>query len=96
MHIKRDAPKIHSVELVDAIFSQPYVRIGDLVRLGVAQRQTASVYLKDLVRLGILTEEKSAGKRSSGTGPISTCCPPRSTTFPPTLGAADTGRLIAS
>ena len=47
---------LHSSELVDVIFSQPYCRIGNLVDAGIAKRQTASVYLKKLVEIGVLRE----------------------------------------
>jgi Fic family protein len=33
---------------------QPYCRIANVVNAGLAQRQTASVYLKELAKLGIL------------------------------------------
>ena len=36
---------------------QPYCRISDLVHKGVAKRQAASRYLKDLVELGVLVEQ---------------------------------------
>lgn len=50
--------KIYSRELVDALFTQPYCRIQNLVDGGIAKRQTASVYLKQLAELGVLTEIK--------------------------------------
>ena len=40
------------------IFTQPYSRIGNLIARGIAKRQTASTYLRELVRLGVLEEEK--------------------------------------
>ncbi len=52
-------PKIYTWELVELLFKQPYCRIGNLVDAGVAKRQTASVYLKQLCDLGILREIKS-------------------------------------
>ena len=52
---------IYSRELVDAVFELPYCRISNLVDRGIAKRQTASAYLKELVRIGVL-EEKQAGK----------------------------------
>ncbi len=58
LHMRRFAPKIFSRELSDVLFEQPYCRIGDLVRTGIAKRQTASAYLKTLVGLGILREIK--------------------------------------
>lgn len=59
--IRSEAPKIYSRELAELIFIQPYCRIGDLDTAGIAKRQAASVYLKTLVRIGILREE-SAGR----------------------------------
>ena len=52
-------PKIYSWELVELLFKQPYCRISNLVDAGIAKRQTASVYLKQLCDLGILREVKS-------------------------------------
>lgn len=54
--LRNEAPKIYSHELVDLIFMQPYCRIPNLVEQGIAQRQTASKILKDLVALKILNE----------------------------------------
>lgn len=56
--VRERAPKIYSRELVDALFVQPYCRIQNLVENGIAKRQTASVYLKQLVDLGVLREVK--------------------------------------
>ena len=55
-HVRKRLPKIYSRELVDVIFEQPYCRIANLVDKGIAQRQAASRYLKDLVALGVLRE----------------------------------------
>lgn len=52
-------PKTYTWELVEVLFKQPYCRIGNLVDAGIAKRQTASVYLKQLTDLGILKEVKS-------------------------------------
>lgn len=52
-------PKIYTWELVELLFKQPYCRIGNLVDAGIAKRQTASVYLKQLSELGVLKEIKS-------------------------------------
>jgi Fic family protein len=57
--IQRRAPKLYSWELVELLFQQPYCRIGNIVDAGIAKRQTASVYLKQLADLGILREIKS-------------------------------------
>lgn len=60
-HVRRNEPKIYSRELVDVIFEQPYCRIANLEAAGIAKRQTASKYLKQLAALGVL-EERSAGR----------------------------------
>ena len=53
-----ELPKLYSTELLDILFAQPYCRIGHLVDAGIAKRQSASVYLKQLVSAGFLEEEK--------------------------------------
>ena len=60
-YIKLELPKIYSHELVQVIFEQPYCRIQYLVDCGVAKRQTASAYLKQLADIGVL-EERQAGR----------------------------------
>lgn len=50
--------KVYSKELVEQIFTQPYCKIQFLVDAGIAQRQTASEYLQELEKLGILKGEK--------------------------------------
>lgn len=57
-HVQEQLPAIYSRELVELIFSQPYCRIANLVECSLAKRQTASVYLKQLVEIGILKEIK--------------------------------------
>jgi Fic family protein len=59
--VRVDAPRIYSHELVDLIFVQPYCRIGNLVEAEIAQRQSASKYLKRLCEIGVL-EERTAGR----------------------------------
>ena len=56
--VKREAPQIYTKELVEIIFRQPYCKIAFLVDAELAQRQTASEYLQELERLGILEGEK--------------------------------------
>ena len=58
-YVQAELPKIYSWELVESLFKQPYCRIGNLVAAGVAKRQTASVYLKQLCDIGVLREIKS-------------------------------------
>ncbi|MAM56642.1 MAG: addiction module protein [Salinicola sp.] len=60
-HIQKALPKLYSHALVQLIFEQPYCRIGNLVERDIAKRQTASVYLKQLVEIGVL-EARQAGK----------------------------------
>ena len=57
-YVRAARPKIYSQELVDVIFAQPYCRISNLGEAGIAKRQTASSYLKELVTLGVLQERK--------------------------------------
>jgi len=58
-YVQKQMPKTYSWELVEALFRQPYCRIGNLVSAGIAKRQTASVYLKQLCDIGVLREHKS-------------------------------------
>ena len=57
--VNKSLPKIYSWELVELLFKQPYCRIGNIVDAGIAKRQTASVYLKQLCDIGVLREIKS-------------------------------------
>ena len=52
------ASSIYSHELVEQLFIQPYCRIKNIVESGVAKRQTASVYLKQLCEIGVMEERK--------------------------------------
>ena len=60
-HVRMRLPKIYSHELLQVIFEQPYCRISSLVERDISKRQTASVYLKRLVDIGVL-EERSVGR----------------------------------
>jgi Fic family protein len=60
-YVRRSAPKAYSHELVNLIFELPYCRINNLTERKIAGRQTASVYLKELVKVGVL-EEQSVGR----------------------------------
>ncbi len=57
--VQNRLPKTYTWELVEVLFKQPYCRIGNLVDAGIAKRQTASVYLKQLCEIGVLREVKS-------------------------------------
>lgn len=57
-YVRDNLPAIYSRELVELTFTQPYCRIANLVEAGIAKRQTASVYLKELHNLGVLQEQQ--------------------------------------
>lgn len=61
VHVRASLPKVYSHELVNLLFELPYCRISNLIDAGIAKRQTASQYLKQLVEAGVLSET-SAGK----------------------------------
>lgn len=57
-HVQQRASNLYTRELVEQLFVQPYCRIANLVDSGIAKRQTASVYLKQLCDIGVLEEHK--------------------------------------
>jgi len=57
-YARTKAAGAYSRELVELLFVQPYCRIRNVVEAGIAQRQTAAVYLKELAAAGILEEVK--------------------------------------
>ncbi len=57
-YVRREVAAAYSRELMELIFVQPYCRIKNVVEAGVAQRQTAAVYLKRLAAAGVLEEVK--------------------------------------
>jgi Fic family protein len=57
--VRTAAPKLYSRELIELIFTQPYCRIENITEQGLGNRQTASTHLKQLVAIGVLTEEKA-------------------------------------
>ena len=60
-YVRARLPKMYSHELVSLLFELPYCRIASLTEKGIAKRQTASVYLKQLADIGVLREQ-AAGK----------------------------------
>jgi len=60
-YIREELPRIYTHELAELIFVQPYSRIRNVVEAGIAQGQTAAVYLKRLAEIGVL-EELQAGR----------------------------------
>lgn len=57
-YIESRRRKFYSYELANIIFELPYCRINDLVERGIAKRQTASIYLKELAEIDVLMEHK--------------------------------------
>jgi Fic family protein len=56
--IKSKFPKLYSKELVEVLFYQPYCKIKFLEEFGIAKRQTAAEYLRQLESVGILSSKK--------------------------------------
>lgn len=50
--------RVFSKELIEVIFSQPYCKTEFVVNAGIAKRQTAAEYLKELENIGILKSKK--------------------------------------
>ena len=55
-HVRKSAPGIYSHELLNLIFEMPYCRIQNVIERDIAKRETASRYLKELVKIRVLTE----------------------------------------
>ena len=55
---RTEVPKIYSKELIELIFRQPYCKISFIVEAGIAKRKTASEYLQELERIGVMVSEK--------------------------------------
>ena len=49
---------VYSKELVELVFTQPYCKIAFAVEAGIARRQTAGEYLKELEAIGVLQSHK--------------------------------------
>jgi Fic family protein len=56
--VKKELPKVYSRDLVEVLFSQPYTKSKFVVDAGIAERKTASVYLHELERIGVLRAQK--------------------------------------
>jgi Fic family protein len=56
--VRTELPKIYSKDLLELLYHQPYCKIRFLEEAGIAQRQTASNYLKELERIGMLNAVK--------------------------------------
>ena len=56
--VKEKLPRIYSKDLVEVLFHQPYCKIRFLEEASIAQRQTASHYLQELEKIGVLRSIK--------------------------------------
>jgi Fic family protein len=57
--VRSRLPNIYSKDLIEVLFRSPYCKIKFLEDMGIAKRQTASVYLKQLEEIGVLRSLKS-------------------------------------
>ena len=56
--IRNELPKIYSQDLLNTLFRHPYTKIEFIIQeLGI-HRNTASKYLEELVRVGILSKHR--------------------------------------
>ena len=50
--------RVYSKELIELIFEEPYCKTEFVVKAGIAKRQTAAEYLKELEKAGLLKSKK--------------------------------------
>ena len=50
--------RVYSKELVELVFVQPYCKIAHVVDAGIAKRQTAAEYLKEMEKVGVLSSQQ--------------------------------------
>lgn len=56
---RKELPRhVYSKELIELLFRQPYTKGKFLVETGIAKRQTAAEYLKELEKIGVLKVQK--------------------------------------
>ncbi|MCZ7601862.1 MAG: Fic family protein [Melioribacteraceae bacterium] len=55
---KKLPSRVYSKELVELIFEEPYSKTEFVVNAGIAKRQTAAEYLKELEKVGLLKSKK--------------------------------------
>lgn len=55
---KRLPPRVYSKELIELLFHQPYTKVQFLVDAGIAERQTAAEYLKEVEKIGVIKSHK--------------------------------------
>ena len=56
--IRNELPKIYSQDLINVIFGHPYTKIDFVIRELAVSRLTATRYLNELVRIGLMSKEK--------------------------------------
>ncbi|MCP4696647.1 MAG: Fic family protein [Gammaproteobacteria bacterium] len=61
--VREQAPKAYSKDLIEVIFQHPYCKIGFIEDAGIARRQTASNYLKELETIGLLQSLKAGREK---------------------------------
>lgn len=60
---KKLPKRVYSKELIELLFEQPYCKVKYLVDRGIAKRQTAADYLRELEEIGIL-KSKQVGREN--------------------------------
>jgi Fic family protein len=50
--------RVYSKELIELLFNQPYCKVEFIVNAGIAKRQTAADYLKEVEKTGLLKSKK--------------------------------------
>ena len=56
--VRSQLPRIYSKDLIEVLFRNPYCKIKFLEEAGIGKRQTASLYLQQLEKIGILRSLK--------------------------------------
>ncbi|MDQ7043949.1 MAG: Fic family protein [Sulfurimonas sp.] len=56
--VKNELPKIYSKDLIEALFMHPYTKIDFIVESLGIHRETASIYLREMEKIGILNSIK--------------------------------------
>lgn len=57
--MKQELPRrIYSKELIELLFTMPYCKVEFVVNAGIAKRQTAAEYLKEIEKTGLLKSKK--------------------------------------
>jgi Fic family protein len=62
--VREQLPKMYSKDLIEVLFAQPYCKIRFLEQAGLAKRDTASKYLQELSRVGVLSPRLEIGREA--------------------------------